>query len=105
MEDRVRRLRIGSSFEAFVSRACSRCPIPNIDQETGLSEGSLSTKLLAKRRTGWRIDEDPETDKPKQYFGQNLNHLWTPGELVTVRVGDVVETIEVGQPNLTLKTR
>lgn len=96
-EDHALKVRIGN-MGAYIVKACSRCPIPNIDQNTGIRD-NLSTKIL-RSRMGWTTDSDLE-DKPKPYFGQNLNHLFEPG--LSVGVGDEVNVIESGSPNVILK--
>lgn len=90
-EDYLRRIKIGKT--AFdVVKACSRCPIPNIDQNTGERAGG-GLPLLREHK-GRR----PGDEKPQPLFGQNLNHVYT--REASVAVGDEVVIKErAGSPN------
>lgn len=96
LEDRIRRLRIGD-MSAAVVKACARCPIPNIDQETGERGGSGGLAVL-RGRAGVS-----EQGAKGVFFGQNLNHDWRPG--LSVGVGDVIEVLQLAdKPNVELRT-
>lgn len=87
-EDYWRELRIGV-LRAFVVRACSRCPIPNIDQATGeLPRERPVTSALRQHRGGI----DPINDSWGEFFGQNLAHVFEPGQIVAV--GDPVQVLQ-----------
>lgn len=77
-EDSWRRIRIGE-MEFDVAKACSRCGIPSIIQETAQRDPHINRTLAKFRRTNGQI-----------YFGQNLLYQQT-GELST---GDSVEVLE-----------
>lgn len=87
-EDYWRKLSIGG-LRAFVARACSRCPVPNVDQRVGelLKERPVTDALRATRH-----GIDPVDDLKGEFFGQNLVHVFEPG--VTIRVGDRVDVVE-----------
>jgi uncharacterized protein len=102
-EDRIRQLRIGR-FIAFAVKPCARCPVPNVNQKTG-ERDNLSSKLM-RYRTGWKVSAD-SASRPEQFFGQNLNHVWIENQYenkVTVSQGDIIEVMEFGEPNISLKT-
>lgn len=87
---------------AYVVKPCARCPIPDIDQKTGIPDG-LSRKLLTHTRRGWRHGTDTGAGA-QPFFGQNLNHIWRPDRPVTVSVGDTVTIREKADvPNVVLK--
>lgn len=94
-EDYWIQLEIGS-LTAFVVKACGRCVIPDIDQDTAV-RGKAVRKAL-KTREG--VNAHDHSDKGV-FFAQNLNHLYTPG--IEVSVGDAVRVIERGtDPNVLL---
>lgn len=64
-------------------KPCARCPIPNIDQDTGELAAVKATPIL-KTRVGTRRGGD----SPGMFFGQNLMHCWPEGQ--SISVGDVV---------------
>jgi uncharacterized protein len=79
-EDYWREIRIGS-LRAYVVRACARCPIPNIDQTVGeLPKERPVTTALRHYRSGI----DPISNSSGEFFGQNLTHVFTPGQTITV---------------------
>lgn len=83
-EDYWREVRIGD-LQAFVVRACARCPIPNVNQKVGsLPKERLVTEALRATRRG----VDPVGGESGEFFGQNVVHVFEPG--VTVKVGDAV---------------
>ena len=93
-EDFYREITIGS-MKAVVFKACQRCPMPGIDQET--AERGAGGQTILRGRLGY-ID-DP-TDR-QNVFGQNLNHVYQPG--MQIRQGDPIEvTKRVEQRNFTL---
>ncbi len=79
-EDRWQTLSIGDGLIFHGVKACSRCTIPTVDQETG-ERGPEPTATLA----GYRKGEDGAI-----YFGQNLVHETKTG---TLRVGDAVTVL------------
>ena len=83
-EDTWKRVRIGRTV-FHVVKPCARCPIPTIDQETGIRHSSEPTRTLSTFRQARR------GGKNKILFGQNLI-AEQAGE--TVRVGDEVEILE-----------
>lgn len=101
-EDFLRMLQIGKML-AYVVKACERCPIPNINQQTG-ERTSAANKLLTATRRGW-IDGAAADDKPMQLFGQNLNHAYSQFEPMVISVGDEVTALEEADaPNFILKS-
>ncbi len=87
-EDYWREVRVGS-MTAFVVRACARCPVPNIDQTTGvLPKERTVSKELRRVRKGI----DSVNDSRGEFFGQNLIHVFEPGQ--TIKVGDKIEVVE-----------
>ena len=79
-EDYWREIRIGS-LRAYDVRACARCPIPNIDQTVGeLPKERPVTTALRHYRSGI----DPISNSSGEFFGQNLTHVFTPGQTITV---------------------
>ena len=83
-EDTWKRVRIGGTV-FHVVKACARCPIPTIDQETGERHSSEPTRTLAEFRMVRR------RGKNKILFGQNLIADVAGG---TVHLGDEVEVLE-----------
>lgn len=76
-EDGWRRIRIGEmAFD--VAKACSRCVIPSIVQESGERDPDINRALAAFRRVDGQI-----------LFGQNLLYQQTG----SLRVGDSVEVL------------
>lgn len=87
-EDYWREIRIGDSMSAFVVRACARCPMPNIDQSVGeLPKDRPVTRALREYRGG----VDPINDSKGEFFGQNLAHIFAPGQYIAP--GDSVEIL------------
>ncbi|GIW06730.1 MAG: MOSC domain-containing protein [Dehalococcoidia bacterium] len=78
-EDGWRRLKIGDLVYDVV-KACSRCAITQVDQESA-SQGKEPLRTLA----GYRM-----TSAKKMLFGQYLIH----GGLGTIRVGDAVTLVD-----------
>jgi uncharacterized protein YcbX len=86
-EDGWRRVRIGGAVFRVV-KACDRCIVTTIDPDTGDRpdpEEPLRTLKTFRRDAGGRV-----------YFGQNL----VPERCGTIRVGDAVEVLEAGAPNV-----
>jgi uncharacterized protein YcbX len=77
----------------YVAKACIRCPIPNIDQETGEIAAVGGLKALRGRRGH---QPGSETDKGV-FFGQSLLHV----NKGVISVGDavMVEALEA-EPNI-----
>ncbi|XP_047170582.1 mitochondrial amidoxime-reducing component 1-like isoform X1 [Vigna umbellata] len=80
----------GFSFQGV--KLCSRCKVPTINQETGIS-GSEPTETLMKTRSGKVLRPDAK-NKNKVYFGQNIVWNWmdssATGSGKIIRVGDPV---------------
>ncbi|MDL2341711.1 MAG: MOSC N-terminal beta barrel domain-containing protein [Patescibacteria group bacterium] len=96
-EDRWRTLTIGN-LRAYIVRACARCAVPDVDQQTGQRDSDRSvTKALRATRHG--IDRYSSTRG--DFFGQNLVHVYQPasqlalGQLVTV-------SLRSSKPNIRL---
>jgi uncharacterized protein YcbX len=97
-EDYVLKFRIGD-MAAWVVNACARCPIPNIDQETGES-GSGGLRVL-RGRAG-HIETEEMGMLRGVFFGQNMNHVYVPGQIVSK--GDNVHVLEKAEvPNVQLR--
>ena len=95
-EDHWIEVRIGA-MTAFVVKACDRCAIPDVDQDTA-STGKAVRRALTTRR-GVNAHDETNTGV---FFAQNLNHVPTPG--LTIRVGDPVEVISrSAEPNVVLR--
>ncbi len=94
-EDYWRQLRIGQ-LQAYVVRACARCPVPNVDQKIGvLPKERLVTEALRKSRRG----VDSVDGSKSEFFGQNLTHVFEEG--ITIRIGDSVSVLErAAEPNV-----
>jgi|GEM_PF-881110 len=80
-EDFIRRMRVGKMM-AYVVKACARCPIPNIDQETGHPSPGLK---YIRGRNG---EHKGKPEKNEIFFGQNISHIWQENQ--TIAVGDNV---------------
>ena len=76
----------------YVVKACMRCPIPNIDQETG--EFAVVGGLKALRGRSGNL---PGSEQKGVFFGQNLLH----SNKGTISVGDpvAIESLEL-KPNI-----
>ena len=85
-EDFWTRIRVGE-MDAFVVKACDRCVIPDVDQDTAIT-GKAVRRALTTRR-GVNAHDDSNTGV---FFAQNLNHVYRPG--LRVRVGDRVQVLE-----------
>ncbi len=91
-EDSWRRVRIGTAIFR-VAKPCDRCVMTTIDQRTGLQpDGHEPLRTLATFR---------RDHKGGIMFGQNL----VPEQCGVIAVGDVVQVIEAGAPNVTLAAR
>lgn len=86
-EDYWQRIRVGKELGLITVRACDRCPIPNIDQLTGILpkpvERFTTAALQASRR-----GIDPVNDKEGTFFTQNLAPL-LPVD-ATIYLGDSI---------------
>ncbi len=90
-EDYLRQIRIGGTI-LDVEKACSRCPIPNINQVTG--ERDIKGLRILRGHNGF----GPDDTKPLPMFGQNLNHHYMPGQFM--KVGDIMQVLlRVDKPN------
>lgn len=100
-EDYWREVRIGA-LTAFVVRACARCPVPNIDQQSGIlpvpKQRTVSEALRATRQ-----GIDPIDAARGEFFGQNATH--PHGTFARVFLGDTVEVLrQADEPNVRLVT-
>ncbi len=97
-EDYWREVRIGA-LSAFIVKACDRCVIPDVDQQTA-AVGKAVRRALVTRRG---VNAHDESNKGV-FFAQNLNHVFTPG--VTIALGDSVEVVQrSSEPNVVLAAR
>jgi uncharacterized protein len=95
-EDYWIKLQIGA-LAAFVVKACDRCVIPDIDQDTAVTRKAVRRAL----RTRKGVNAHDHSQKGV-FFAQNLNHVYKPG--VKLSVGDPVGVIERGtDPNVLLE--
>jgi len=96
-EDFWTRIRVGD-VDAFVVKACDRCVIPDVDQDTAIT-GKAVRRALTTRR-GVNAHDDSNTGV---FFAQNLNHVYRPG--LRVRLGDRVQVLERStEANVVLRT-
>lgn len=80
---------------ARIVKACVRCPVPNIDPQTGNYDGQVSKALAS------RVGENAMGDKG-MLFGQGVTYFWTPGQ--TISVGDRVVIPRLApEPNVHLR--
>jgi len=80
-----------------VVKACDRCVIPDVDQDTAVT-GKAVRRALTTRRGVNAHDES----NSGVFFAQNLNHVYTPG--LTLHVGDAVEVVaRASEPNVVLR--
>ena len=90
-EDRWRRIRIGEVV-FLVAKASDRCIVTTIDPETGeRPDKSEPLRTLAR----YRKDASGGV-----MFGQNL----VPESTGAIAVGDPIEILEIGEPNVRLET-
>lgn len=96
-EDFWTRIRVGE-MDAFVVKACDRCVIPDVDQDTAIT-GKAVRRALTTRK-GVNAHDDSNTGV---FFAQNLNHVYRPG--LRVRLGDHVQVLERStEANVVLRT-
>lgn len=92
-EDRLNTFSIGE-VGMWAVKGCSRCPVPNIDQETGENVGQALRVL--RGRSGSVPLGNGETQKGV-FFGQNLVHR----NLGIISVGDWVSALSLmDEPNI-----
>ncbi len=95
-EDFWTQLRIGE-MTAFVVKACDRCAIPDVDQETAATGKTVRRALVSRRGAN---AYDPSNTGV--FFAQNLVHIYVPG--LTLRVGDGVDVLDrAAEPNVVLR--
>jgi uncharacterized protein YcbX len=95
-EDFWTELRIGE-MSAFVVKACDRCAIPDVDQETAQTGKAVRRALVSRRGAN---AHDPSNTGV--FFAQNVVHVYEPS--LTLHVGDVVEVLDrVAEPNVVLR--
>lgn len=101
-EDFWRELRVGR-LQTFVVRACARCPIPNIDQQTGILP-QTSDRPVTKALHETRYGIDPINGSGGDFFGQNLTHTLESGVDIHIKVGDTVTIVQrAAERNVQLK--
>ena len=90
-EDAVERISIGGIEFELVS-PCSRCVIPNIDQEIGVKDRNLS---VTKRLNEFRRTTAGPDNRPATYFGWNaVAKNLVQGKIKQIAVGAKVEIIQ-----------
>jgi uncharacterized protein len=95
-EDFWTQLQIGA-LTAFVVKACDRCAIPDVEQDTAVV-GKAVRRALTTRRGANAHDES----NTGVFFAQNLTHAYEPG--LSLTVGDRVLVVErSAQPNVVLR--
>ena len=95
-EDFWTQLQIGA-LTAFVVKACDRCAIPDVDQDTAIM-GKAVRRALTTRR-GANAHDGSNTGV---FFAQNLSHAYEPD--LSIAVGDRVLVVERStQPNVVLR--
>mgnify|MGYP002413516135 FL=1 len=95
-EDRFRKVKVGLELSMRAVRACSRCVIVTVDQQTGRKEGPMVNRALAAVHAGI----DPVNGKRGLFFGQNMIHDRVGTQL---RVGDEVRPAFLADtPNIVL---
>ncbi|MCH7904631.1 MAG: MOSC N-terminal beta barrel domain-containing protein [Armatimonadetes bacterium] len=85
-EDDVPALQIGE-VKIDLTRPCSRCRVPSIDQQTGIEEDYGNLEVLAEERRFKNY-----IDRPGAMFG--VQGMCTRGESRTLSVGDDVTIVE-----------
>lgn len=78
----------------YCVKACARCNVPNVNQQTAKITKSV-TKALTKTRSGSDPTVDtPEGKRPQNgiFFGQNMTPRFSFGPQI-VRVGDTLEVL------------
>jgi uncharacterized protein YcbX len=84
-------------LRAFSVKACDRCAIPDVDQETAVSGQAVRRALVSRRGANAH-----DLSNTGVFFAQNLVHVYRPG--LTLSVGDAVEvTDRAAQPNVVLR--
>lgn len=82
-EDTWNKIKIGDT-EFEVSKPCSRCVVPSIDQLTGDKDNEILERLRE-----YRLGEDRQI-----YFGQNLIYKLTNNEKPIISIGDKIDLID-----------
>lgn len=89
-------LEIGD-MRSFVVKACDRCAIPDVDQETARTGKAVRRALVSRRGADAR---DPSYTGV--FFAQNVVHVYRPA--LTLRVGDPVHVSDrASEPNVVLR--
>ncbi|KAI9714638.1 MAG: hypothetical protein M1812_006303 [Candelaria pacifica] len=86
-EDSWKKIRIGQD-EYHVSCRTTRCKLPNVNQDTGIKHNAEPDEALRKHR---RVDKG---DPYKACMGMQMVPAVEKG---TIKVGDVVEVLEIGE--------
>ena len=94
-EDFWTQVRIGT-LAAFVVKACDRCVIPDVNQDTARVGKAVRRALVTRKGVNAHDDSNKGV-----FFAQNLNHVYTPG--ATVSLGDTVTVVARStRPNVRL---
>jgi uncharacterized protein len=97
-EDCWTEVRIGA-LAAYVVKGCDRCSIPDTDQRTAAVGKAVRVALRTRRGVN---AHDPSNKGV--FFAQNLNHVYTPGTVVSL--GDPVRVVaRSAEPNVVLDGR
>ena len=95
-EDFWTRVRIGA-MAAFVVKACDRCTIPDVDQDTAVTGKAVRRALTTRRGANARDESNTGV-----FFAQNLAHVYADG--LAISVGDPVEVVQrSAEPNVVLR--
>ncbi|MCH8980244.1 MAG: MOSC N-terminal beta barrel domain-containing protein [Armatimonadetes bacterium] len=86
-EDEIPALQI-SGMKIDLTRPCSRCRVPSIDQQTGIEEDYGNLEVLAEERKFKN-----HINRPGAMFG--VQGMCTRGEGQTLKVGDVMTVVEL----------
>jgi uncharacterized protein YcbX len=83
-EDFWRKVQIGSVV-LYIVKACARCPIPNVDPDTGEFDPRKGLAVLRGRK-------GLVNGEPSIVFGQNASHIYVPDQ--SIAVGDQILVLE-----------
>ena len=96
-EDFWAQVQIGA-LTAFVVKACDRCVIPDVDQETAVVGKAVRRALVTRKGVNAYDDSNKGV-----FFAQNCYPLYEPG--VRVKVGDTLRVVgRHGERNVRLST-
>jgi uncharacterized protein YcbX len=89
-EDYWRRFQAGNMC-AKVLRNCARCPMPDVNQQTGIL-APASERYVKQALQIIRQGYETGKDKKEVFFGQNISHELKPGTVL--QKGDVLTVLE-----------